>query len=91
MKSAARFERRSGLATGTNYNDYTDYFGVDYGVGWLNNVNMAVKLVQEKAANPEYPYENNLLQMSRIWRAYVISELVDNFGPVPPANALMVS
>lgn len=32
-KSAARFERRSGLATGANYNDYnTDYFGVDYGV-----------------------------------------------------------
>ena len=27
-KSAARFERRSGLATGANYNDYnTDYFG----------------------------------------------------------------
>ena len=87
-KSAARFERRSGLATGANYNDYnTDYFGVDYGVGWLNNVNMAVKIGTERAANPEYPYENNLLQMSRIWRAYVISELADNFGPVPPANA----
>ena len=32
-KSAARFERRSGLATGANYNDYnTDYFGVDCGM-----------------------------------------------------------
>ena len=50
-KSAARFERRSGLATGANYNDYnTDYFGVDYGVGWLNNVNMAVKIGTERAA-----------------------------------------
>ena len=43
---------------------------------------MAVKIGTERAANPEYPYENNLLQMSRIWRAYVISELADNFGPV---------
>src|SRR5690606_10245297 len=28
-------------------------------------------------------YTNNLKQVARIWRAYLLSELADNFGPIP--------
>lgn len=44
-KSAARFERRGGLAVGANYDVYNDmYFSTSYGVAWLNNINKAVQL-----------------------------------------------
>src|SRR5690606_30343 len=29
------------------------------------------------------PYNDNLIQVARIWRAYLMSELSDNFGPIP--------
>lgn len=88
-KSAARFERRAGLAVGANYDDYnSDYLGTSFGVGWLNDVNMAVNIGYERQGLPETPpYENNVLQIARIWRAYVISELADCFGPIPPVNS----
>lgn len=86
-KSAARYERSSGIATGANYDDWNkDYFGTGYGVGWLNTINLAVKIGTDRAANPKDASDNNVLQMCRIWRAYIISELADNFGPIPPVN-----
>ena len=29
-----------------------------------------------------YPYYKNVIQMSRIWRAYLNSEVADGFGPI---------
>ena len=88
-KCAARYDRGSGLTIGTDNDGWnTDYFGVDFGVGWLNYVNNAVNLakkgIDEGSATD---VEKNLYQMSRIWRAYIISELADNFGPIPAENA----
>lgn len=87
-KSAARFERRTGMAVGTNYDEYNgDYLGVDYGVGWFNDVNLAINLSRERLESGDaFSYEHNVLQMSRIWRAYIISELSDCFGPVTIEN-----
>ncbi|MEI9912770.1 MAG: SusD/RagB family nutrient-binding outer membrane lipoprotein [Bacteroidota bacterium] len=52
--------------------------------GWLNSANAAITVAEEKiAAGNIKTYTNNLLQVARIWRAYLVSELTDNFGPVP--------
>ena len=52
--------------------------------GWLNQINSAVQVAESKIASGNVkPYTNNLLQVARIWRAYLMSELSDNFGPIP--------
>ena len=51
---------------------------------WLNNANSAIEIGQKKAENGSaFEYNNNLMQVSRIWKAYLLSELSDNFGPAP--------
>jgi hypothetical protein len=52
--------------------------------GALNYINSAIDVAnQQIAANTSKPYTNNLLQVARIWRAYLLSEMSDNFGPMP--------
>ena len=82
-KTAAHQQFTTGLSGGS-YNDgwSSDYYS--YISGWLNNANTAIQIAQEQtAAGNIKPYTNNLLQVARIWRAYLMSELSDNFGPIP--------
>lgn len=75
----------TGLSAG-NYNDgwSSDYYGGGYMSGWLNTANTAIQVAEEKiAAGTSKSYTNNLLQVARIWRAYLMSELSDLFGPIP--------
>ena len=75
----------TGLTAG-NYNDgwSSDYYGSGYMSGWLNAANSAIQVGEEKiAAGSSKPYTNNLIQIARIWRAYLMSELSDLFGPIP--------
>lgn len=75
----------TGLTAG-NYNDgwSSDYYGSGYMSGWLNAANSAIQVGEEKiAAGTSKPYTNNLIQIARIWRAYLMSELSDLFGPIP--------
>jgi hypothetical protein len=68
------------------YNDgwSSDYYGGGYMSGWLNSANTAVQVAEEKiAAGNTKSYTNNLLQVARIWRVYLMSEMTDNFGPIP--------
>ena len=59
-----------------------DYW--NYASGWLNAATTAIQIAEEKAANGSaQPYNDNLIQVARIWRAYLMSELSDNFGPIP--------
>lgn len=52
--------------------------------GALNYINSAIDVAtQQIAANTAKAYTNNLLQVARIWRAYLLSEMSDNFGPMP--------
>ena len=84
-KTAARQHLSTGLAGGS-YNDgwTSDYYGGSYISGWLNHINTAVQIANEQiAAGKVKPYTNNLLQVARIWRAYMMSEMTDNFGPIP--------
>ncbi|MGL5317527.1 MAG: SusD/RagB family nutrient-binding outer membrane lipoprotein [Bacteroidales bacterium] len=88
-KRASHFERGSGFAIGTDNNDYMKlYLGSSYGVKWLNTANLAITQGQKHLeAGIAGEYTKNIIQMARIWRAYVASELTDGFGPLPVLDA----
>lgn len=51
---------------------------------WLTHINEAISLYHEqKEASALQPYSDNLYQVARIWRAYLVSEFADNWGPFP--------
>ena len=84
-KTAGRQQFGGGISSG-GYNDgwSSDYYGSGYMGGWLNAINTGVQVAEsqiEKGTSKSYT--NNLLQVSRIYRAYLMSELTDNFGPIP--------
>ncbi|MDE3212395.1 MAG: SusD/RagB family nutrient-binding outer membrane lipoprotein [Bacteroidota bacterium] len=67
-----------------NYND--EWIGEYYDnqSGALNTINSAIDVAnQQITAGTEKPYTNDLMQVARIWRAYLLSEMSDNFGPMP--------
>jgi hypothetical protein len=82
-KTAGRQHRSGGLAHGS-YNDSwsSDYYGSLS--NWIKTANLAVTVGEEKIEmGVDFPYTNNLIQVARIWRAYLMSEFADNFGPMP--------
>ncbi|KYP14455.1 SusD/RagB family nutrient-binding outer membrane lipoprotein [Flavihumibacter sp. CACIAM 22H1] len=84
-KTAGRQQFGGGISSG-GYNDgwTSDYYGSGYMGGWLNAINSGVQVAEKQiAAGTAKSYTNNLLQVSRIYRAYLMSELTDNFGPIP--------
>ena len=87
-KRAARYDRAGGFSYGVDNDSWnTDYYSTDYGVGWLNSANSAINLANKRIESGEITaVEKNVLQMARIWRAYLISELGDGFGPIPAEN-----
>lgn len=84
---ASRFNRGNGFTLGTDNNDYiTLYLSNSYSVMWLNTVTKAIQLGQKKVEEGEaevYPYYRNVIQIARVWRAYLNSEVSDGFGPIP--------
>ncbi|MBK0378716.1 SusD/RagB family nutrient-binding outer membrane lipoprotein [Mucilaginibacter segetis] len=51
---------------------------------WQNNANTAIQIGTDQIAKgTSKPYTNNLIQVARIWRAYLMSEFADTFGPMP--------
>ena len=81
-KTAGRQHYSTGIAGGTYSDDWSgNYWG--YISGWLNNANNAMKMADERAANGLAESHNeNIKQVARIWRAYLMSEMSDNFGPI---------
>ncbi len=82
-KDAGRFDRLGTLTEGYANDGWTsDYFN-GFMANWLKNINSAIKIADEKVELGEAKtYTNNLKQVARIWRAYLMSELSDNFGPI---------
>ena len=81
-KTGGNQHRTNSINIGT-YDDgwSSDYWG--YLNGWLNSINSGVQNAQLKLEKGTgNAYTNNLLQVSRIWRAYLMSEAADNFGPI---------
>lgn len=88
---ASRFNRGNGFTLGTDNNDYTTlYLSNSYAVSWLNTATKAIQLGEQKVENGEaeaFPYYRNVVQIARIWRAYLNSEVSDGFGPIPALSA----
>lgn len=82
-KAAGRMDRINSLPAGVSNDGWSsDYY--NYLSGWLTSINTAIQVAEEKKALGKIePYSENLLQVSRIWRAYLMSEATDNFGPMP--------
>jgi len=67
-----------------SYND--EWIGEYYDnqSGALNTINSAIDVAnQQITAGTQKNYTNNLMQVARIWRGYLLSEMSDNFGPMP--------
>ncbi len=83
-KTAGRQQSGGGISSG-GYNDgwSSDYYS-GYMSSWLNAANSAIEVGNEQVAKGTNKlYTKNLIQVARIWRAYLMSELSDNFGPIP--------
>lgn len=84
-KTAGRQQFGGGISTG-GYNDgwSSDYYGTGYMGKCLNSIYSAVEVAEKQlAGNSKKEYTNNLLQIARIYRVYLLSVLSDNFGPIP--------
>lgn len=84
-KTAGQQQFGGGISVGTHNDGWSsDYYGNGYMGGWLNSINTAVQVAEAKIASGNIKeYTNNLLQIARIWRVYLMSELADTFGPIP--------
>ncbi|MBK1898273.1 SusD/RagB family nutrient-binding outer membrane lipoprotein [Chryseobacterium paridis] len=82
-KTAARQHLTTGIAGGTDNDEWTvEYW--KYISQWLNSANATIQIANEKKAKGQgLPHYENLIQVARIWRAYLMSEFSDNFGPQP--------
>lgn len=86
-KSAGRQHRKDGFATG-GYNDGWTSAYYNQSSDWQKNATLAISIADEKIAKGfELPYDAkmvpNMREVARIWRAYLMSEFCDNFGPMP--------
>ena len=82
-KTAAHYQEDEGLSSGA-YND--GWTGAYYNqtAAWQNSINTAIRIGQGyvDAGTPK-AYTNNLIQVARIWKTYLMSEMSDVFGPIP--------
>ncbi|WP_288905419.1 SusD/RagB family nutrient-binding outer membrane lipoprotein [uncultured Porphyromonas sp.] len=82
-KDAGHMDRIGSLSQNRTNDEWTQaYF--DEVTSWLTHINSAISLYQEqKAEGNTKTYSNNLYQVARIWRVYLMSEFTDNFGVMP--------
>ncbi|MCJ8165705.1 SusD/RagB family nutrient-binding outer membrane lipoprotein [Pontibacter sp. E15-1] len=82
-KVAAHYQEGSSLSAG-GYNDGWTTAYYNQVASWLNAANTAIEIANGHISSGNtQPYTENLLQVARIWRAYLMSEMSDNFGPIP--------
>ncbi|MCD8268976.1 MAG: SusD/RagB family nutrient-binding outer membrane lipoprotein [Parabacteroides sp.] len=85
-KTAGRQHFTSGIATGS-YND--DWISAYYNksADWQKSATLAIALVDDKIEKGLTGHDAvmipNMKQVARIWRAYLMSEFIDNFGALP--------
>ncbi|MGC1630755.1 MAG: SusD/RagB family nutrient-binding outer membrane lipoprotein, partial [Gelidibacter sp.] len=76
--------RSGGLTTGSANDDWSSDYYNGYVSKWLRNLNAGIEVAdQQIAAGTAKEHTHNLKQVARIWRAYLMSEMSDNFGPIP--------
>lgn len=81
-KTAGHQQLSTGISGGSANDGWSsDYY--NYVSGWLNSANTAIQVAEEKEAKGNVKvYSKNMVQIARIWRVYLMSELADNFGPI---------
>lgn len=85
-KTAGRQHFTSGLAVGS-YND--DWISAYYNksADWQKSATLAITLADDKIGKGLSGHDAamipNMKQVARIWRAYLMSEFIDNFGALP--------
>ncbi|MEC5166328.1 hypothetical protein RCH18_002067 [Flavobacterium sp. PL11] len=81
-KTAGHQMLSTGISGGSFNDDWTSAY-YNSSAGWLNSINTAIQVADEKEAKGNVKaYSSNLKQVARIWRVYLMSELADNFGPI---------
>ena len=82
-KTAAHYQEDEGLSSGSYDDGWTSAY-YNKTASWQNSINTAIKIGQGyvDAGTPK-AYTNNLIQVARIWKAYLMSEMSDVFGPIP--------
>lgn len=77
----------SGLVTGLQNGYVDDGWTTNYWnsvANWLSSANLAINVGKGKQQNGSFSATtNNVIQVARIWRAYLMSEMSDNFGSIP--------
>ncbi|PST82281.1 SusD/RagB family nutrient-binding outer membrane lipoprotein [Pedobacter yulinensis] len=82
-KTAAHQHSVTGFSGGTVSDDWSSAY-YNQVSEWLNNANTAIQIAEKQMASGDTrTYLKNLVQVARIWRAYLMSEMSDNFGPIP--------
>jgi len=82
-KTGGRQQRETAFSDGSYDDGWTSNY-YNESAAWLNRINTAVQLAEKNIETGDIKeYTHNLLQVSRIWRAYLLSEFSDNFGPAP--------
>lgn len=78
------------LSGGFNVGSYNDGWTTAYynqSAGWQKSANLAVRLADMKIeaglSGDDAIMVPNMKQVARIWRAYLMAEFADNFGPIP--------
>lgn len=84
-KTAGRQQFGGGISVGAHNDGWSsDYYSMGYIGGWLNSIYAAISVAEKQIADGNIKeHTHNLLQVSRIWRVYLLSELADTFGPIP--------
>ena len=84
--SAARIcGELSYLNIGRYSDDFNSLYFNNYLTGWIKNATLAIETADGKGnlTDHERVFYANVKQFARIWRAYLISEFADNYGPYP--------
>ena len=72
------------LSEGFTNDGWTHDYFQSYISRWLRDITTGITVAEEKIATGNVKeYTENVLQVARIWRVYVMSEFTDNFGPIP--------
>ncbi len=81
-KTAGRQHLYNGLSVGAASDSWSSEYW-KYSSQWIGNATLAIQKAESQLVNNAgFEYTSNMLQVARIWRAYLITELSDNFGPV---------
>lgn len=86
--SAARIAGEMGFLNLGRYSDSynSDYFS-EFIAKWINNATLAITLTSQAAGQltveRDLEFNENVKAFARIWRANMIAEFTDNFGPYP--------